>query len=213
MLSCRRDRTSHWWADTYAELSGIPGSNVEVFGNEILAKLPGCLGYLLCCLSPTLAFSGPWISLWLGWNSHSVPSFQASHHPAHHFLFLDYPSFLWEISFQPEQGSWIETFSYVLPFKKVNHYFPFHSWELNLGECTWSSLEFSLVSQPVAFPSSSSKAWKLSFHFHYCVSGTSPNVISSNLWRWHQGTWFIERNKSTLTQYFPGIIFILPRES
>ena len=148
MLSCRRDRTSHWWADPCADLSGIQGSNVESLWQWNIGKAPRLFAHLLWCLSPTLAFSDPWTSLWLGWNSHSLHSFQASHHPATIFIL--------------RQGSWIKTFSYNCPlFKKINHYFPLHNWELNLGSAHESSLEFSvwpLVSQPVAFPSSSSKA-------------------------------------------------------
>lgn len=113
------------------------------------------------------------------------------------FLFLDIRLSCEKSPFQPEQGSWIETFSYVLPFKKkliITFLFIVENWILGVDmKWSWEFSVWPLVSQPVAFPSSS-QSIKFSFHFHYCVSRDIPQMSYPLTYGGGiKGTWFIER--------------------
>lgn len=167
---------------------------VDVHSGEILASLTGCLTIsLLCCLSPPLALTVLWISLRLGWNSHSVHSFQASHCLVTIFILsdcssLDFPERITFQSLNKEIGWKIFLISLSNLLLKTNHCFSTYIWGLNLrsvlgGGVAWNSLNCLTTSLPTH---SLLRLEKLSFLSFYCIPGTSPNVISSSLWRWHQ---------------------------
>lgn len=201
MLSCRRDRTSHWWADPCADLSGIQGSNVEVYGNEILAKLPGYLRI------SSDASALPWLSLTHGL-LYGLDEILI--HCIHFRHLIIRPPFLF---LDKEAGS--KLFPIIAPFLKkliITFLFIVENWILGVHtKVVWNSVSDLLSHNLLPFPPLPLKHKSFLFFFIIVCQRRPPMSYPLPYEGGIKGTWFIERNKSTLTQYFPSIIFILPK--